>query len=467
MVHCHILLVTLPAQGHVNPSLQLAKRLIQMDVEVTFATSLSAHRRMTKTTRPLKGFNFAAFSDGNDDGLPRSDTDPNQYMSKIRNRGSQFLKEIIKASANEGRPITCLVYSLLLPWAAEVAREFHIPAALLWIQPATVLDIYYYYFHGFFDINVENCKDPSWSIELPGLPLVKSHDLPSYILPSNSNKFNPLQFFKEQVETVDEETNPIILVNSFDALEPEALKAIDKYNLIGIGPLIPSAFLDGNDPTDTSFGGDLFDKSNTYIEWLNSKPKSSVVYVSFGSILSLPKRQMEEIARGLLKSCRPFLWVVKAKENGEEEREVDKLNCIEELEQQGMVVPWCSQLEVLSHPSLGCFVTHCGWNSTLESFVTGVPVVAFPHWSDQTTNAKMIEDVWKTGVRVKPNGEGTVEDDKLKQCIEMVMGGGERGEEMRRNAKKWKDLAREAIREGGSSDKNLTAFFKEIGEDSR
>ncbi|CAK9158866.1 unnamed protein product [Ilex paraguariensis] len=109
------------------------------------------------------------------------------------------------------------LFCLLLPWAAKVAREFHIPAALLWIQSATVLDIYYYYFNGSFDINVENCKDPSWSIELQGLPLV---------------------------ETLEEETNPIVLVSSFNALEPEALKAIDKYNLIGIGLLIPSAFLD-------------------------------------------------------------------------------------------------------------------------------------------------------------------------------------------------------------------------------
>ncbi|CAK9139692.1 unnamed protein product [Ilex paraguariensis] len=467
MVHCHILLVTFPAQGHINPSLQFTKRLIQMGVEVTFVTSLSAHRRMTKTTGPPKGFNFATFSDGYDDGFKRSDIDPKKYMSEVRNHGSQTLREIIKATANEGRPITCLVYSLLLSWAAEVAREVHIPAALLWIQPATVLHIYYYYFHAGFDISVENCKDPLWSIELPGLPLIKSHDLPSFILPSNSDKFNGLQYFKEQFETLDEETNPIVLVNSFDALEPEALKAIDKYNLIGIGPLIPSAFLDGKDPSDTSFGGDLFEKSNAYNEWLSSKPKSSVVYVSFGSILSLPKRQMEEIARGLLKSCRPFLWVVKAKENGEEEREEDKLSCMEELEQQGMVVPWCSQLEVLSHPSMGCFVTHCGWNSTLESLVTGVPVVAFPRWSDQMTNARMIEEVWKTGVRVKPNGEEPVKGDELRQCIEMVMGGGERGEEMTRNAKRWKDLAREEMKEDGSSNKNLKAFVEEIGEDSQ
>ncbi|CAK9167336.1 unnamed protein product, partial [Ilex paraguariensis] len=467
MVRRHILLVPFPAQGHINPSIQFAKQLIQTGVEVTFVTSLYAHRRMTKTTGPPKDLNFATFFDGYDDNFKRSDIDPKKYVSEIKNRGSQTLREIIKTSANEGRPITCLVYNLLLPWAAEVAREVHIPAALLWIQPATVLHIYYYYFHAGFDISVENCKDPSWSIELPGLTLIKSQDLPSFILPSNSDKFNALQHFKEQFETLDEETNPIVLVNSFDALEPEALKAIDKYNLIGIGPLIPSAFLDGKDPSDTSFGGDLFEKSNAYTEWLNSKPKSSVVYVSFGSILSLSKRQMEEIARGLLETYRPFLWVVRAKENGEEEREEDKLSCMEELEQQGMVVPWCSQLEVLSHPSLGCFVTHCGWNSTLESLVSGVSVVAFPHWSDQTTNAKMIEDVWKTGVRVKPSGEEIVEGGELKQCIEMVMGGGEKGEEMRRNAQRWKDLARGAVKEGGSSNKNLKAFVQEIREDGR
>ncbi|CAK9133720.1 unnamed protein product [Ilex paraguariensis] len=118
-----------------------------------------------------------------------------------------------------------------------------------------------------------------------------------------------------------------------------------------------------------------------------------------------------------------------------------------------MIVPWCSQLEVLSHPSLGCFVTHCGWNSTLESLVTGVPVVAFPHWSDQTTNARMIEDVWKTGVRVKPNGEGTVEDNKLKQCIEMVMGGGERGKEMRNPTKVCaKNAIASVVRKGNKVD---------------
>ncbi|KAL6191311.1 hypothetical protein ACLB2K_037702 [Fragaria x ananassa] len=125
-----------------------------------------------------------------------------------------------------------------------------------------------------------------------------------------------------------------------------------------------------------------------------------------------------------------------------------------------MIVPWCSQVEVLSNPSLGCFVTHCGWNSTLESLVSGVPVVAFPQWTDQGTNAKLIEDTWKTGVRVEPNEEGVVVGEEIKSCLDVVM----ESDKMRMNAKKWKDLAREAVSEGGSSDKNMKVFLDQIGD---
>ncbi|KAF5951096.1 hypothetical protein HYC85_013089 [Camellia sinensis] len=151
-----------------------------------------------------------------------------------------------------------------------------------------------------------------------------------------------------------------------------------------------------------------------------------------------------------------------SREKEKEDEDEDALSYMEELEQQGMIVPWCSQLEVLSHSSLGCFVTHCGWNSMLESLPSGVPVVAVPRWSDQGTNAKMMAEVWGTGVRVKANEEGIVESEEVKRCIEKVMGGEERGEEMRRIAKKWKELTREAVKEGGSSDLNIKAFVKEI-----
>ncbi|CAL5347785.1 unnamed protein product [Camellia sinensis] len=462
--HRHILLVTYPSQGHINPSLQFAKRLARMGVKVTLATPFSAINRMTKTTTtptPSQGLTITGFSDGCDDGYKPGRDDLAHYMSEQRRHGSEAVKQLITATADRGQPFTRVVYTTLLPWVGRVATSLHYPSTFLWIQPVTILDIYYYYFNGYANSIKPNCKnDLSLSIELPGLPILSSRDLPSFFHPSNEHDF-ALQIFKDHLDVLDEQTNPTVLVNTFETLESEALRAIEKIRFVAVGPLIPSAFLDGKNPSDTSFGGDLFQKSRDYIEWLDSKADGSVVYVSFGSISELSKQQLEEIAKGLLESHRPFLWVIRPNENVEKKDE-DKLSCEEELEKQGMIVPWCSQVEVLSHPSLGCFVTHCGWNSTLESLVCGVPVVAFPQWTDQSTNAKLMEDVWKIAVRVTKNEEGLVKGGEFGRCIEIMMGSREEGEKMRRNAKKWKGLAKEAAMEGGSSDLNLKAFLNEI-----
>ncbi|KAJ4723070.1 Glycosyltransferase [Melia azedarach] len=464
MTQPHFLVVSFPAQGHLNPALQFGKSLVRAGARVTFATCVSAHRRMTKSPTP-DGLSFAAFSDGYDDGFDSNKDDTGDYMSTVKRRGSETLAELLRTSENEGRPFTCLVYTLLLAWVGELARDLHLPSALLWLQPALVFDTYYYYFYGFDDYIKEKVNEASCLIELPGLPPLSRRDLPSFFLPETPNTYSTiLGSFKEQMERLVEEGNPRILVNTFNALEPETLTAIDKFNMIAVGPLIPSAFLDGKDPSDTSFGCDLFKSSEDYIEWLNSKPKSSVIYVSFGSLCVLAKQQMEEIAKGLLDSGHPFLWVIREKEKQKDkEKEEDELiNYRKELNEKGMIVPWCSQVQVLSHASLGCFITHCGWNSTLESLVSGVPVVAFPQWTDQGTNAKIIEDISRTGVRVKANEKGIVESEEIKRCLELVMGEGEKREELRRNVKKWKDLALEAAKQGGSSDKNLKAFVDEV-----
>ncbi|KAI9194424.1 hypothetical protein LWI28_005871 [Acer negundo] len=143
---------------------------------------------------------------------------------------------------------------------------------------------------------------------------------------------------------------------------------------------------------------------------------------------------MEEIGRGLLDSGHPFLWVIRSeKGNGDEE---EKLSCMEELEQQGMIV--------------------------LESLVSGVVVVAFPQCSDQTTNKMLIEKEWRTVVRVKLNEQGVAVRKEINRCLQVVMGGGDRTQELRANAKKWKDLTRETAKNGGSSHNNLKAFVDEF-----
>ncbi|XP_019179887.1 PREDICTED: crocetin glucosyltransferase, chloroplastic-like [Ipomoea nil] len=461
MDDCHVLLVIFPGQGHINPSLQFAKRLVNLGAKVTLSTGFSAMNRMS--SRPeIQGLDFAPFSDGYDAGLEPADL--NDFWASIKTRGSDAVAKLITAKKEEGRPFTRLIYTTVMSWAGVVARGLHVPVTLLWIQPATVLDIYYHYFTEYGDL-FRNCSGKNRVVEVPGVPPLGVRDFPSFLFSTETNVNYDLDWAIEamgdQIEEINGEENPKVLVNTFDALEFDALRAIKKVRMVGIGPLIPSAYLDGKDPSDTAFGGDLRqNSSNDYVEWLDSQPKSSVVYLAFGSYADAPNTMLEEIAQGLVKTKVPFLWVLRETSKGEKPEE--KLRCKEELEEQGKIVRWCAQVEVLQHPSIGCFLTHCGWNSTLESLASGVPLVACPLWNDQFSNAKLIQDVWKLGMRVSANEEGVVEADEYKRCIECVMGGGEKGEELRKNAKKWKELAKGAMKEDGSSYLNLKAYMDEM-----
>lgn len=470
----HFIVISFPAQGHLNPTLQFAKRLLRNGARVTYFTTLSSHKRMLESssnTSNIDGLTYAPFSDGYDDGYKGGLDDANHFLSEIARCGSQALRELIQSAHDGGSgSVTCIIYAILVPWVAEVARDLQVPSFLLWIQPATVFDIYYYYYNGYKDVLSNNNNDPSYPINLPNLPVLSCKDIPTFFLPTNLYPW-ALSLFENQFKVFEEESKPVkILVNTFDELELDALKAVDvnKINLIGIGPLIPSAFLDGQDLSDKSFGGDLVTAGTTdeYKDWLDSREEASVIYVSFGSVSVLEHQQMEEIFRGLTECGFPFLWVCREKESKQEGREAEKeeesvLSRIKtEGSEQGKIVSWCSQVEVLSHSSIGCFITHCGWNSTLESLVGGVPLIGFPQWTDQGTNAKLIEDVWKVGVRMRVNEETKIVDrEEVSRRVKMVM----RNEEMKINANKWKELARNAAKEGGSSDRNLRGFVEEIG----
>ncbi|XP_028096097.1 UDP-glycosyltransferase 74E2-like [Camellia sinensis] len=156
---------------------------------------------------------------------------------------------------------------------------------------------------------------------------------------------------------------------------------------------------------------------------------------------------MEELACGLRGSNCHFLWVVRATE----EFKLPK-HFVEDTNEKCFVVSWCPQLEVLAHEA-----THCGWNSTLV-----VPMVAIPQWTDQSTNAKYVIDVlgWESGLQREESG--IVRREAVGGCIREVMEG-ERGREIRSNAMKWRELAREAVDEGGSSDRSVDEFVSKLG----
>ncbi|KAL0322764.1 UNVERIFIED_CONTAM: UDP glycosyltransferase 9 [Sesamum angustifolium] len=135
--------------------------------------------------------------------------------------------------------------------------------------------------------------------------------------------------------------------------------------------------------------------------------------------------------------------------------------CLSPPAQNGLIVGWCKQPEVLAHRAVACFLTHCGWNSTLEALSCGVPLIAMPQWVDQLTNSKFIEDVWGVGVRVKRGEDGIVGREEIAMCIKEVSEE-DRGMELKRNACVWKDLANEAVEKGGTSANNIEDFVSKL-----
>ncbi|OEL22032.1 UDP-glycosyltransferase 74E2 [Dichanthelium oligosanthes] len=232
-----------------------------------------------------------------------------------------------------------------------------------------------------------------------------------------------------------------------------------------IGPTVPASYL-GDDrlPSDTKYGLYLFELTTApCIAWLDAHPPRSVVYTSFGSLSDLDPLEMREVAHGLLDAGRPFLWVVRASEAHKLPAgyEDDCGRC------GGLVVSWLPQLEVLAHRAVGCFLTHCGWNSTAEALVTGVPMVAVPQWTDQPMNAEYVEAVWRVGVRVRPAAaDGLVRRGEVARGIGEVMDG-ERSGEFRSNAAAWMEKARAASRDGGTSDRNIAEFVAKYSSNSK
>ncbi|KAL0361924.1 UNVERIFIED_CONTAM: Crocetin glucosyltransferase 2 [Sesamum radiatum] len=224
-----------------------------------------------------------------------------------------------------------------------------------------------------------------------------------------------------------------------------------------IGPTLPSVYLDNRLKDDNDYGFNIYTpNTDTCMKWLDSKETRSVVYFSFGSAASLSTEQTEELANALMHSSKSFLWVVKPSEESKLPTNFSKGN-----PNKGLVVKWCPQLAVLAHDAVGCFVSHCGWNSTMEAISLGVPVVAMPQFLDQMTNAHFVEHVWRVGIKPKTDENGLAPSEEIETCIDEIMQG-ERGREIKKNAARWSALAKEAIDEGGSSDKCIDDIIAQL-----
>jgi UDP:flavonoid glycosyltransferase YjiC (YdhE family) len=281
---------------------------------------------------------------------------------------------------------------------------------------------------------------------IPGVSATRVIDLPTVITPKL------LHSCLEGVSLVSKAH--YLLFTSVCELEYEAidtLKAKFPFPVYPIGPAIPYFELQKN---SSLIDGHIHGVN--YLQWLDCQPIDSVLHISLGSFLSVSSAQMDEIVGGLQDSGVRYLWVSR----GETGRHED--TCGGDM---GMVVPWCDQLKVLCHPSVGGFLTHCGWNSILEATFAGVPMLTFPIFWDQIPNSKQIVEDWKVGWRVKKDVgfENLVTRGEISALVKRLMDQkSNEGNEMRKRAKQLQKACQGAISKGGSSETNLDAFIRDI-----
>ena len=495
----HFLVVAYGMQSHVNPGRALAHRLARLSriidgrrsILATLSVPVAAQRRLFPTPSSTGGggggeavaeearsdgvISYVPHSDGFDDGAaPKTAED----WPRRRRVTAESLSAIVARSAAAGKRVTCIVFTMVGPAMVDVARSHGIPFAVYWIQAATVLAAEYHYFHGGY------CGggDPEHGeVSLPGLrhPL-RVRDLPSFLLDTTGSVLAEalMDMFRELFESMDR-WRPKVLVNTLEELEADVLAEMKRrcLDVVTVGPMQV-----GSSSTDDArihlFKHDDDVDKKRYVDWLRAHPaERSVVYVSFGSVTKVAMKQMDEVAAGLRQCGRPYLLVVRKdgledddgnNHDGSSGSSSSHGGCLEDTQTQsccqcqaqGLVVDWCDQLEVLSHPAVGCFVSHCGWNSMVEAMASGVPIVGVPHSFDQPTNAYLVEEEWGVGVRGERSSDGVITGTELARCIELVMGDGARAVAIRERMKGLKERAQAAASAGGCVERNLRDFVK-------
>uniref|UniRef100_A0A7N0UJH7 Glycosyltransferase N-terminal domain-containing protein n=1 Tax=Kalanchoe fedtschenkoi TaxID=63787 RepID=A0A7N0UJH7_KALFE len=469
----HVLILPFPAQGHVKPMLTLATLLSHAGLRVTFATSqavldpLLRHLHLPSFTAAFPSLRFAPLPDG----FPTRAT-TNRHNPSL----SQLLAEAFAVTANvtprlfrelladlfekEGEAPTCVVADGIMSFAIEAAGEFGIPVVAFRTYGATSTWVYFHLQtlidQGLIPFQQGEMDRPIRCI--PGLEdIIRLRDLPGFCRQRNSDEGAMLQFFLDQTSAMRKAS--ALILNTFNELEPGPVAQLGSIfpRVYTLGPLqalskqiIPNSDSDGS----------LWKKDRACMTWLDRQQPNSVLYVSFGSFLTLTRDQRLEIWHGVVDSGKPFMWVARAGsilyESASDDNIPDEL--LIATRDRGLVVEWVPQEEVLAHRAVGGFLTHCGWNSTLESVSAGVGMIGWPGLADQQVNSRCVEEIWKVGIDVKD----TCDRRTVESAVRRLMEGGDQG-----MAARVAELRRSAVRSveaGGSSHCNLMKLIEDVSK---
>ncbi|XP_045809367.1 7-deoxyloganetic acid glucosyltransferase-like [Trifolium pratense] len=446
----HVLIFPCPAQGHVNSMLKLAELLAIQNLHITFLNTQYIHNRLIQFNDDIQALlecypklQFKTIPDFLDEeNHPGFGVKIGDAIVSLSLYSKPFLREIIVSEK-----ISCIVLDGIFgDLATDLAHEFGIQ--LIHFRTISPCCFWAYLCVPKLlecnELPIRGEEDMDRIIRnMPGMEnLLRCRDLPSFCRQNNEDHI----LLDEVVLRTKQSLNAnALILNTFEDLDSPILSQIRLHfpKLYTLGPLHHHLNTTKKTSSASSFKSNFFKVDKECMAWLDSQQLKSVIYVSFGSTTPMKKEELIEMWHGLLNSKKQFLWVIRP--NMVQEKGL--LNELKEgtNKEKGLIVEWVSQEEVLSHKAIGAFLTHSGWNSTLESVVCGVPMICWPYFADQQINSRFVSEVWKIGLDMKDVCDRKVVENMVNDV--MV----NRKEEFLRSAKEMAELACKSVSPGGSS----------------
>ncbi|KAK1583160.1 hypothetical protein Q3G72_021427 [Acer saccharum] len=417
---CHILAIPWPTTGHINPMMNLCKLLASKkpDLLITFVTeeTYTSSSSSSGTANFPPNIRFSYLPNNILPSVKSRTADVFSFGQAIMTKLGAPFEQILDSFTQTTHPVTTILTDIYLSWAVHAGAHRNIPVAGLWTTTITEFSMHCHknlFKEKQFPTDLEEHANDVVDF-IPGISPVRVSDLPRFILENGQSLAIDAWNLELPISKIQ-----YLVCPSIYELESQVFDFLrQKFNfpIYPFGPLIP-----------------YFDQPSTetphdYIEWLNSQPTNSVLYVSMGSVFSLSSAQIDEMVAGLISSGVLYLWG--GRENTSRLKEV----CSGGM---GLVVPWCDQMRVLRHSSIGGFLTHSGLSSTFEAGFSGVPMLS----SDQFPNKKPLQ----------------------RRYISLRDTNGSERRELSERSKRFQEIVKGATSsKGGSSDANLDAFIKDI-----
>ncbi|XP_004301885.1 PREDICTED: anthocyanidin 3-O-glucosyltransferase 5-like [Fragaria vesca subsp. vesca] len=450
----HALLVPSPMMGHLIPLMELASSLVthhnfHVTVVVVSPNSSPELSKVIQSAKTKKLYDIVELP------APSSGHVSNMAGAVFTNLAALMLDAISSLrsaiSVLEVKPAAMIVDIFGTP-ALTVAEEFHMLKYVMVASCARPLTVLLY--APVLDTQIQgeylDCEE---LLEIPGCKAVRPEDVAKPMMNRKDREYGAYLRKANDIASMSDG----IMINTWEDLEAKSLKAmrehpewnkILKVPVYTIGPLFRSA--------GQSSGGPTTPRSEL-LDWLDKQPKESVLYVAFGSMGVLSAEQIIEMAWGLELSKQRFIWVV----HPPSKRSGDKGNDISEYLPEGfmarthergvVVTAWAPQSEILAHSSVGGTLSHCGWNSSVESILNGVPMIAWPLYAEQTMIATQLVEELKVAIKPKELPTKAVAGrEEIEMLVKKIMEQKE-GDEMRARVKELKASGEKALSKEGSS----------------